>query len=329
MKQTSGLSEYIPGQIYRLLFTLRYSLFAVLLCLPLLCRAGDDNIPTPTSDEPAPGDTITLIDARGQVYRVPTSAIILTQAGNNKPVGVSVAPSNIDELVEGRGILKRKSVDRGIRRTTFIPKGTWMGGGTLSFSDYDNDNLNILVLKDIEGDGYSVSVSPFAGYFFRNDMMIGLRLGYSRSHFDLESFELNLGEDFNISLDNLYWLEQTYEAAGIFRTYMPIGQSRIFGLFNEVRLTYAYSSGKNSTGSGTEYDGTYQKAHSINLGIAPGLTAFVTNRSAVEVSLGVMGYGMKWVDQKTNQVESGSKRSLSGNFKINLFSINIGMTFYL
>ena len=49
----------------------------------------------------------------------------------------------------------------------------------------------------------------------------------------------------------------------------------------------------------------------------------------VEVSVGVMGFNFKWQDQNTNQVESGSRRVSSGNFKFDLFSINIGMTFYL
>ena len=316
-----------------------------LICLPIAAWAdnmpidNDDSATSPTpsaeanpsttetieaTSPEAPGDTLTIIDAKGQTFRIPAELI----GGGSLAREVSLTAVDQPEVPPLKGPKSRR-IDRGIRRETFISKGSWMGGGTFSFSDYENDNLNILVFKDIDGDGYSFSVSPFAGYFFRNDMMIGVRLNYKRSHFDLESFELNLGEDFNISLDNLYWLEQTFEASGIYRTYMSVGRSKVFGLFNEVRLTYAYSSGKNSTGTGTEYDGTHQTAHSLCLGIAPGLTAFVTNRSAVEVSLGVMGYGMKWVDQTTNQVESGKKRSLSGNFRINLFSINIGMTFYL
>ena len=110
---------------------------------------------------------------------------------------------------------------------------------------------------------------------------------------------------------------------------MPIGRSKIFGLFNEARLTYGYGTGKNSTGTGNTYDGTFQKINSLQIGFAPGLTAFITDWSAVEVSVGVMGFDFKWVDQKTNQVEEGHHRLSSGNFKINLFSINIGMTFYL
>ena len=42
-----------------------------------------------------------------------------------------------------------------------------------------------------------------------------------------------------------------------------------------------------------------------------------------------MGFDFKWIDQETNQIEEGQRRVSSGNFKINLFSINIGMTFYL
>ena len=41
-----------------------------------------------------------------------------------------------------------------------------------------------------------------------------------------------------------------------------------------------------------------------------------------------MGFNFKWIDQETNQVEEGRQRVSSGDFKINLFSINIGMTFY-
>ena len=299
----------------------------------------------------APGDTITVFDAKGVPYRIPASSLRITIDGGQRRQGQHGQPgrpgseqgpapqdggqvppppaASSSDSGKRKKLFKRDRIDREIMKSTFIPKGSWMGGATLSYSNYDNDNLNILVFKDIEGDGYSVSVSPFAGYFIKDNVMVGVRFAYNRNHFDLESFELNLGEDFNISLDNLYWLEQKYEVSGIFRTYMPIGRSKIFGLFNEVRLTYGYSTGKNSTGTGSEYDGTYEKAHHLQIGFAPGLTAFVTNWSAVEVSMGVMGYGFKWSNQTTNQVESGKHRSQSGNFKINLFSINIGMTFYL
>lgn len=231
------------------------------------------------------------------------------------------------EAQRGKRAIQR--IDREVQETVFIPKGTWMVGGTVSYSEHDEGNLNFLVLKNVEGKGYDFSVSPYVGYFFRNNVSAGFRFAYQRDYLDLKNFELNLGEDFNISLDNLYYLEHRYEATGFLRTYIPIGRSKIFGLFNEARLTYGYGRGKNSTGSGQTYDGTFQTIHNFQIGFAPGMTAFITDWSAIEVSVGVMGYNFEWTKQQTNQVEEGSRRTSSGNFKINLFSINIGMTFYL
>lgn len=224
---------------------------------------------------------------------------------------------------------KIQRIDREVQERVFIPKGQWMTGGSVSYSEHEEDNLNFLVLKNIEGEGYNFKVSPYVGYFFKDNLAAGVRFSYNRNYLDMGNFELNLGDDFNISLKDLYYLEHKYEVSGFLRSYMPVGRSKIFGLFNECRLSYGYSTGKNSTGSGTEYDGTFERAHSLQIGIAPGLTAFVTNFAAVEVSMDVMGFEFKWQDQKTNQVETGMRRTSSGNFKINLFSINIGMTFYL
>ena len=227
-----------------------------------------------------------------------------------------------------RGERRIQRIDREVQKLVFIPKGTWMAGGSVSYQEHDESNLNFLILKDIEGKGYDFSVSPYVGYFFRDNIAAGFRFTYRRDYLDLGNFDANLG-DITISFDDIYYLEHKYEASGFLRTYIPIGRSKIFGLFNEARLTYGYGSGKNSTGSGASYDGTYQTVQNLQIGFAPGMAAFITDWSAIEVSVGVMGFDFKWTDQTTNQVEEGSSRTSGGNFKINLFSINIGMTFYV
>ncbi len=230
------------------------------------------------------------------------------------------------EAQRGKRAIER--IDRDVQKAVFIPKGTWMVGGSVSYSEHDESNLNFLIMKDVEGKGYNFSVSPYLGYFFRDNIAAGFRFTYNRDYLDLGNMDINLG-DITLSFDDLYYLEHKYEATGFLRTYIPIGRSKIFGLFNEARLTYGYGKGKNSTGSGTTYDGTFQTVQNLQIGFAPGLTAFITNWSAVEVSVGVMGFDFKWIDQQSNQIEEGSMRTSSGNFKINLFSINIGMTFYI
>ena len=227
-----------------------------------------------------------------------------------------------------RGKRAIERIDRETQSRVIIPKGTWMVGGTVSYSEHEQDNLNFLVIKDVVGNGYDFSISPYLGYFFRNNMSAGIRFAYNRDYLDLGNLDMDLG-DLTLSFKDLYYLEHKYEVSGFMRSYIPIGKSKVFGLFNEIRLTYGYGEGKNSTGSGAEYDGTYQKIQNFQIGFAPGLTAFITDWAAAEVSVGVMGFDFKWTDQTTNQVEQGRRRVSSGNFKINLFSINLGMTFYL
>lgn len=255
---------------------------------------------------------------------VPASAI----QGNTTALAGIAAPVSA-KVPGGRKALRPQRVDRDVMKEVFIPKGQWLFGGSLSYREYGGENLNYLILKDVQGHGYNLALSPCVGYFFKDNIAGGLRYSYNRTLVNVDNFQLNLGDDFNINLKNLYLLEQEYQASGFIRTYMPIGSGKIFGFFNEYRLTYGHSQGKNTTGADVELDGTFEEANRIQLGMAPGLTAFVTDFASVEVSIGIMGYNMEWKDQVTNQVETGSLKQFSGNFKINLFSLNIGLVFYL
>ena len=62
---------------------------------------------------------------------------------------------------------------------------------------------------------------------------------------------------------------------------------------------------------------------------SPGIAVFINDYAAVEASVGVLGIQMKKVNQKTNKVHTGSFRTSSANFKIDLFSIGLGFSIYL
>ena len=148
----------------------------------------------------------------------------------------------IGSVMAQRGKRAIKRIDRDVQSQVFIPKGTWMAGGTVSYSEHDESNLNFLVIKDVEGKGYDFNVSPYVGYFFRDNIAAGFRFAYNRDYLDLGNLDMDLG-DLTLSFKDLYYLEHKYEASGFIRTYMPIGRSKIFGLFNEARLTYGYGRG--------------------------------------------------------------------------------------
>lgn len=220
-------------------------------------------------------------------------------------------------------------VSREDLKRVFIPKGQWLVGGEIAWNEWDNDNLNYVVLKDINFEGHTFSAGPYFGYFVANNIALGGRFSYKRYFFNLGELDLNLGEDLNINLEDLYYLEHNYLTTAFMRSYMPIGRSNIFGFFAEVQLTYGFTQGKNTTGRGETYSGTYEQIHSLQLGFCPGLTVFATDFMASEVSINMGGYKVKWGEQETNRVESGKVRNSGANFKLNLFSVKFGMTFYL
>ena len=61
----------------------------------------------------------------------------------------------------------------------------------------------------------------------------------------------------------------------------------------------------------------------------PGLSVFVTNEVAVEVSVGIMGFNYNKTVQTTNQVDKSVMESSGANCKINPLSVGLGMSVYL
>lgn len=223
---------------------------------------------------------------------------------------------------------KRENFDRGIQTSVFIPKGQWVVGGSFSYSESSSGDYKFLILKNVEGKSYTFSVSPSFGYFIRDNVAVGGRFSYTRDYIDIGNLDIDLSEDLSFSITKASLVEHMFYGTGFVRTYINLGNSRRFGLFNEARLTFGAGQGKTYSGEGETLDGVYETIKHLQVGIAPGMTAFITNNAAVEVSVGVMGFDSKWIDQDHNKVIEGSRRVTSAKFKIDLFSINLGMTYY-
>ncbi|MCD8043742.1 MAG: hypothetical protein LUH10_11830 [Tannerellaceae bacterium] len=219
--------------------------------------------------------------------------------------------------------------DRGIEQHTFVPKGQWVVGSSISYSEYSSDNYKFLVIEGIDASGYSFKVSPLVCYFFRDNVGAGGRFSYNRTLTKLDALSLNLGDDLDLDINDFYNLSHSGSATAIVRTYISLGNSKRFGLFNEAQLTGGYGQGKLVNGKGDDLTGTFQKKIDLQIGMAPGLVAFINNYTAIEVSIGVLGFNYSKTKQLTDQVYEGERSSSSANFKINLFSIGLGIAFYL
>ena len=141
--------------------------------------------------------------------------------------------------------------------------------------------------------------------------------------------KINVEEDNQFDINDLYQLKHTYGGMVVLRNYISLGNSRRFGLYCDMQLEIAGSQSKMVSGSGESVTGTYATSTDFNIGVAPGMVAFINNYTAVEVSVGVMGFNFSRTRQVTDQVYVGERSMSSANFRINIFSIGMGITFYL
>ncbi len=77
------------------------------------------------------------------------------------------------------------------------------------------------------------------------------------------------------------------------------------------------------------YRGRYATTFGASVGLQPGIVAFVTNNTALELSIGVFGIGFERTKQIRNQIEEGTFTSSDMNFRVNLLSVGFGVSFYL
>lgn len=166
-------------------------------------------------------------------------------------------------------------------------------------------------------------------YAFGNDMAAGLKFSYTRSLAKLENTDLVLGSETSANLDHVYSLGHNYYATALFRNYFSLGNSRRFGFFNEIQLQLGGGQSKLTQGVGPDLSGTYETNFSLDVGIVPGLMVFLSNWSAMEVNVGVLGFSYRTTHSVKDQIYHSRRYSKSANFRINLFSITFGTTFYL
>lgn len=223
----------------------------------------------------------------------------------------------------------QKQWSRDIEQSVFVPKGQWITGISVSYTVSDQDHYQFLIFENINGDTYSFKLSPMLMYAFKDNLAAGGRLAYSRSKTSLKGASVVLGSDTNYDVDNLFSISQDWYGTAAFRNYINLGSSTRFGLFNECQIQVGGGRSKLTNGSGDDLTGTFQKNVSLNIGLSPGLVMFLNNYSAIEVNVGVLGFNYTHTKAITDQIYIADVKTKSANFKINLFSIMFGATFYL
>lgn len=209
----------------------------------------------------------------------------------------------------------------------FIKKGTWSAGGTAKYSQHVNDKYNFLVISNIDSKGYNISLNPRAMYAIKDNIAVGLKFSYDRTMLDLASADMGIAS-IEMSASDCYQIQHKYSAFGVFRAYIPFGNSKRVAMFADLHLGGSFKQGKAFNAGGDHVTGTYNQAYAIQLGVDPGLIAFLTDKLAVEMNIGVFGVNYTWENQVHNQVSNGSSESASAGFMINLLSLGVGISYY-
>lgn len=225
----------------------------------------------------------------------------------------------------------------GISTTTFIPKGTVGAGVAFSYNNYNlgqgasdaGYSALFSLIGDIHGNMQTWGVAPWVSYFLADNFALGLRFDYDRSSFGLGNASISLGDIANFSVSDFNFLKHSYTGAITGRYYIPIANSKRFAMFTELRAIGGYGQSETYKMQDGEKYGTYQDIYKFELGLVPGISVFVTNDVAIELSVGLMGFNYNKTVQTTNQVDKSVMESSGANFKINPLSIGLGLSFYI
>lgn len=223
----------------------------------------------------------------------------------------------------------QETFNRGLEQISFIPRGQWITGVNVSYTQSDFDNYKFFIIENLGGDTYSFKLSPMLMYAFRDNLAAGGRVAYSRSRTRLNSANVIIDSETSYEPGQLYSISQSYSGTASFRNYISLGSSMRFGFFNEVQLQLGGGQSKIVNGEGDDLTGTYARNFSLDIGLTPGVIMFLNNYSAIEVSIGVLGFGYDHTHAITDQVYIADMKTKVANFKINLFSISFGAVFYL
>lgn len=249
---------------------------------------------------------------------------------------ISVSVVNAKNTKENGGVVP---FDRGIgiSSSTFIPKGTIGFGATFSYNTYDigntADDLGLSTLfgmvNNMHGNVVTGGVSPHVSYFIIDNLSVGGRFNFDRTKLDVGNASLSLTPDMSFGVNDFHYLKDAYSGALFARYFIPFGSSKRFAMFTELRATGGYAQSETYKLTDLDKNGTYQDIYNFEIGIIPGITAFVTNEVSLEVSVGLVGLDYQKIVQHTNNVGTSVMERSGANFRVNLLQISLGISCYL
>ncbi|WP_250432861.1 hypothetical protein [Hanstruepera flava] len=191
-----------------------------------------------------------------------------------------------------------------------IQQGTWNIDGFVSVYNKNSD-INDDMRETI------FSFSSNVGYTIKNNLILGIGLGYSFSDYDFRNTE----PVFNYELSKN---KNLYGAHAFVKKFIPIKGKFALVFLGELGYSKLYEKNERlDQGSRTT---TKIETNTIFSGIRPGITYFITEHFAIEGKFGTLRY-----EYSESQVNNDPHKSNSNSFyfAFNPSTIYLGVSFYL
>ena len=234
-------------------------------------------------------------------------------------------------------IFQINRVNRDIDRNVFAYKGEWLCGISASYGTLSTDDATFaLVVDNLNLGGSIISVKPYMGYFYRNNLAIGARFGYTRTmgHFDTANLDLGNfinGIEFSTEGIAVDYLSNAYSFAIFHRAYVPLDRRGRFGVFGELELEGSYGRSNFGFMYNDEWNRSISDTYKVRFNFNPGVAAYVFPNVCATVSFGLGGLQYNHVKQFDGAMNpTGGTRDFSKlRFRLNITEINIGVTVHL
>jgi hypothetical protein len=191
-----------------------------------------------------------------------------------------------------------------------IGSGSLMIGGGLNFNTSSSETTNGGTTVD-GPTTTSFGISPRVGYFFTDNLAVGLELGYNSTSTKITPA--------TPPPDEIKSTTSTFEVSPFIRYYSPIADKG--GAFLQATVSFATGTDKDETTTGGTTVTTESDISSFGVGINPGIYWFITEKIGLEGTFGFLGY-------TSETIKTGDEEEKSSDFGLVLDTRTIGVGFH-
>ena len=211
-------------------------------------------------------------------------------------------------------------------QAVFIGKGTVSAGLSFGFDSWDASGRNgfdlLGVIQGLDGYVREADVDIQGARFVKDNLSIGLRLGYSDMRISIDSTELA-----GIEIPDRHVSRQAIDGALTCRRYLPLFDGSIVALFFEGRLSGSVGYFKNYRLTCNGKEGDYDDVWKVSSGLYPGVCLFATRDIAFEVSLPLLEGGFRRLIQDGTTTDGTLSRTFM-KFRPNLTGLRMGLAYH-